>query len=44
MHLDKIVSSIVGIALVVAAFAFKPIRKTIGLLMVILGGIASSRL
>lgn len=41
MDIQSIIILLVGLALVVLALSVKPLRKTMGLLLVILGGIAS---
>lgn len=38
--MEQLIGSLVIVALIILALVVKPIRKTIGLLMVILGGIA----
>ncbi len=40
MDIQQILALLVVIILIVAALYFKPIRKTVGLLLVILGGLA----
>lgn len=37
------ISLVLGALLTLAAFAFNPVRKTIGLLFIILGGVVSFR-
>ena len=39
MHFGQILSLILTIGLIILALSFRPLRKTIGLLMVIVGGI-----
>jgi len=39
--MEQLLVLIVVIALIIVALSFKPLRKTIGLLLVILGGLAS---
>lgn len=40
MDSQHILSAVIPLLLVIAALYFKPLRKTIGLLLVILGGLA----